>query len=106
MTREEYLDKLLWLASRDVLFFGTWDVDTQQHVDGWRAYVLCSDSFSYGADAEPVDETSVDLVTKMFKEFGTSGVLAWVSWRRGQEALKEVQTDVFNMALEELNERR
>jgi hypothetical protein len=105
-TREKYLDKLLWLASRDVLFFGTWDTETQQHVEGWRSYVLCSDSFSYGADAEQVDETSVDLVTEMFDEFGMSGVLAWVSWKRGQEALKDVQTDVFTMALEELHERR
>lgn len=63
-------------------------------------WCLMSDTFAYAcADAENIPLEALPVVLRLREEFGYEGVTAWAANRRGEEPLKQLQTDKYKEAL-------
>jgi hypothetical protein len=108
MTNEEkieYYEKLMWLASRDIILFSSYNQETDKH-DGWfHPFLLCSDTFVYAsADGEELYPKDVDKARVMFEKFGWDGITALVSALRQCRVLPQLRTEKYNLAMQELGE--
>ena len=98
------LRKLYHLLARDVIFFSQYDEDTNTWPDCGEFFspcVLLNDTFAYAtADAERVTDDQLDLLIKMDRQFGQSGVVAWAAQVRGSEPLEPYRTEKYHAARE------
>ena len=98
------LRKLYHLLARDVIFFSQYDEDTNTWPDCSEFFMPCvrlNDTFAYAtADAERVTDDQLDLLIKMDRQFGQSGVVAWAAQVRGSEPLEPYRTENYHAARE------
>ena len=98
------LRKLYHLLARDVIFFSQYDEDTNTWPDCSEFFMPCvrlNDTFAYAtADAERVTDDQLDLLIKMDRQFGQSGVVAWAAQVRGSEPLEPYRTEKYCAARE------
>jgi hypothetical protein len=98
--RLETLDKLFWLASRDIIFFGSYNTAIGKWDEHWHPAVNVNDTFYYAsADAEDLKEEEIDGLIDVVKKFSHDGVTAWAARRRGMEPLPQLQTDKYREAV-------
>ena len=94
--------KLYHLLARDVIFFSQYDEDTNTWPDCGEFFapcVLLNDTFAYAtADCERVTDDQLDLLIKMDRQFGQSGVVAWAAQVRGSEPLEPYRTEKYRAA--------
>ena len=96
------INLMMWLASRDILFFSQYDEAEGDWNGGFTCAIMCNDTFYYAsADCESVcDVEDLELVRYLYEKCSWDGVAAWVSSKRNwQEPLKPLQTDKFYEAL-------
>jgi len=103
------LRKLFYLAAQDVIWFSTYDEDTQTWPDCGEFFtpvVNVNDTFAYAtADAERVTDAQIDNLIAVHKQFGGAGVIAWAASVRGSEPLAAYQTERYFAAREMLRQR-
>ena len=76
-------NKLMHLASHDLVFFGGFMYDPEEREFRVPApLVLCNDFFAPAADCEELPIEDIDGLHAAFVHYGPAGVLAWVSLRR------------------------
>jgi len=95
-------EQLFWLASRDIVFFSTYEEGLQTWTNGWAAVINVNDIFCYAADAEHLEPERAGEVIDAFKKWGYDGVIAWASIKRNGDPLKKFITPKFLEAKEEL----
>ena len=98
------LRKLYHLLARDVIFFSQYDEDTNTWPDCGEFFAPCvrlNDTFAYAtADGERLRDDQLDLLIKMDRLFGQSGVIAWAAQVRGSEPLEPYRTENYRAARE------
>ena len=96
--------KLYHLLARDVIFFSQYDEDTNTWPDCGEFFAPCvrlNDTFAYAtADGERLRDDQLDLLIKMDRLFGQSGVIAWAAQVRGSEPLEPYRTENYRAARE------
>jgi len=98
--RIETLDKLFWLASRDIIFFGSYNTAIGTWDEHWHPAVNVNDTFYYAsADAEDLKEEEIDGLIDVVKKFSHDGVTAWAARRRNMDPLPQLQTDKYREAV-------
>ena len=80
----ERIRALHYLAAQDVVFFSTYDIQTDQHstTTGFPC-VLSNDIFGSGADAELLPDDQILRLERIYREYGHDGVIAWLCERTG-----------------------
>lgn len=86
----EYLHKLIWLSSRNVVFWGSYNEKTDKWDEDAHPFINCNDTFYFAtADGEDFEEKDMDLIIEAYKKFGYSGVDAWIALKRGIDVLEQ-----------------
>jgi len=102
MTLQDY-EALCWLAAREVVYFSTYNRDIGTYDDGWYVYINANDTFCYAcADGEYVAPSQATQVRALYEKYGSAGVVAWVSQKRGKEPLPHLRDPAFEAALAEV----
>jgi hypothetical protein len=97
--RCQALEKLFWLAARDVVFFSTYNDTTGDWDDGWHPAVNLNDTFCYAcADAAPVRLDELDLLIEIYRRFGDDGVTAWAAQKRKADPIPPHRTEAYHAA--------
>lgn len=96
------LRKLYHLAARDVIFFSTYDEDTNSWPDCGEFFtpvVNVNDTFAYAtADAQRITDDQIDTLIRLERRFGNDGVVAWAAAVRGCEPLEPYRTEKYRLA--------
>lgn len=72
-------------------------IDEDNNITMW---ILMNDTFDYAcADGEDVTLQEIELVYKSWKKFGWDGVTAFVSNKRGELPLQQLQSEKFHEAI-------
>jgi hypothetical protein len=102
--RVEWLEKLMYLIMKDVVFLSTYNQEEDKHDGFVHPFILCSDTFVYAcADGEELCVDDIDTITDAFEKFGWDGLIAMVAAKRNVKPLKELRTDEYYSALRYLN---
>ena len=107
------LQKILFLAAHDVVFFGTWDEERSKREgknywgENARPALMMNDTFYYAsADAEGFGEADVDLLVDLYQRFDYHGPTAWAAVKRGEEPLPQRQSEQYHAARAWLEDQR
>jgi len=97
----EYLHKLIWLSSREIVFWGCYNEVEDKHDENAYPFLGCNDTFYYAsADGENFEEKDMDLIIEVYKKFSWSGVDAWIALKRGIDVLEQRITPEYLKAKE------
>lgn len=93
-TNETY-EALMWLASRDFIFFSDYDGRLPEHRDNrwWTAIINCNDVFNYAsADAQEFELTDTLKLKQIAEAHGWIGIMAYATILRDCLPIKPLQT--------------
>ena len=97
----EYLHKLIWLSSREIIFWGSYNEGTDKWDEDAHPFLGCNDTFYFAcADGEDFEEKDMDLIIEAYKKFGYHGIDAWIAIKRGIDVLEQRITPEYIAAKE------